>query len=465
MNKIIIYVFLILVITPSCQRPVSLISNKDRLIDIDRMIKVQKELTRKSKKDIWSIFDRKLSQDERQALSFLFAYMSVSDFADYSSDFMLENVKCSLHAKNDYKWGSKIPEDIFLHFVLPIRVNNENLDSFRIKMYQDIKARVHNLTMKEAALEINHWCHEKVNYQGTDIRTSSPLSTIRKTFGRCGEESTLVVSAMRTAGIPARQVYTPRWAHTDDNHAWVEVWIDGNWHYLGACEPEPELDMGWFTEASKRAMLIHTRVYGRYFGKEDVITANDRFTEINLTARYAPVKDIFVKVLNSDHKPVDSAAVEFKLYNYAEFYTLATILTNRKGIARFQTGMGDLLIWVSKHGKYAFQKFSVSKNDSLTLVLRESQPKSGVINFDIVPPNYMKVSQILSNKAIARNVKMLLKEDSIRYCRIATFKDSIWTSKFSIKIHLPFDSLWPVIHKSYGNWPEYAAFGKECFKL
>ena len=36
-----------------------------------------------------------------------------------------------------------------------------------------------------------------------------------------------------------RQGYTPRWAHTDDNHAWVEAWVNGKWYFLGACEPEP----------------------------------------------------------------------------------------------------------------------------------------------------------------------------------------------------------------------------------
>lgn len=59
-----------------------------------------------------------------------------------------------------------------------------------------------------------------------------------------GEESTFLVAALRSVGIPARQVYTPRWAHTDDNHAWVEAWADGKWYFLGACEPEPVLISG-----------------------------------------------------------------------------------------------------------------------------------------------------------------------------------------------------------------------------
>ena len=117
---------------------------------------------------------------------------------------------------------------MFRHFVLPIRVNNENMDSSRWMFFAELKDRIRNLSMADAALEVNHWCHEKVCYRGTDGRTSSPLSTVKTAYGRCGEESTFTVAALRSVSIPARQCYTPRWAHSDDNHAWVEVWIDGN---------------------------------------------------------------------------------------------------------------------------------------------------------------------------------------------------------------------------------------------
>lgn len=107
-------------------------------------------------------------------------------------------------------------------------MNNEDLDTCRAVFFRELSQRVKGMSMYDAALEVNHWCHEHVTYAPSDARTSSPLATIRTATGRCGEESTLTVAALRAVGIPARQVYTPRWAHTDDNHAWVEAWIDGN---------------------------------------------------------------------------------------------------------------------------------------------------------------------------------------------------------------------------------------------
>ena len=101
----------------------------------------------------------------------------------------------------------------------------------------ELADRVGGLSLHDAVLEVNHWCHERVTYKPSDGRTSGPLATLRTSWGRCGEESTLVVAALRAVGIPARQVYVPRWAHRDDNHAWVEAWIDGRWVTLDATPP------------------------------------------------------------------------------------------------------------------------------------------------------------------------------------------------------------------------------------
>ena len=167
-------------------------------------------------------------------------------------------------------WGHTVPDLLFRHFVLPVRVNNENLDRSRMVFYEELKNRVSGMRMYDAILEVNHWCHEHVTYQPSDGRTSAPLSTLRSAYGRCGEESTFTVAALRAVGIPARQVYTPRWAHTDDNHAWVEAWADGQWYFLGACEPEAVLNLAWFNAPASRAMLMHTKAFGHYDGPEEV---------------------------------------------------------------------------------------------------------------------------------------------------------------------------------------------------
>jgi transglutaminase-like putative cysteine protease len=199
---------------------------------VSKRFEKRKEFASNRFNELFSVFQENITTEEKEALQFLYAYMPLCDLADYNGDFFLKQVRSSFEARESFEWGMKVPDELFRHFVLPYRVNNENLDSARMVFLKELKPRLQGMSMKEAVLEVNHWCHEKVNYAPTDIRTSGPLSIVRTSWGRCGEESTFTVTALRSVGIPARQVYTPRWAHSDDNHAWVEVWTDGKWSYL-----------------------------------------------------------------------------------------------------------------------------------------------------------------------------------------------------------------------------------------
>ena len=373
-----------------------------------------------------------LTADEQEALKFLYAYMPLADVTDYPTSFFADNVRMSFKARKEMPWGKNVPELLFRHFVVPIRVNNEALDNARSVFYNELKDRIKGMSMMDAIIEVNHWCHEKVTYQPSDARTSAPLATLKTATGRCGEESTFAVAALRAVGIPARQVYTPRWAHTDDNHAWVEAWADGKWYFLGACEPEPVLNLGWFNAPASRAMLMHTRAFGDYNGPEEVMLRTSNFTEINLTSNYAPVAPIDFYVKDSEGKPVENARVEFKIYNYAEFFTAVTKYTDANGHTSLSAGIGDLVVWASKDGKYTYQKVSFGKQKEATLTLPEGAPTSSVgaletsappkcTYLDIVPPKEDPQLPYVSDEMHKENQRRFALEDSIRKAYTATF--------------------------------------------
>lgn len=378
-------------------------------------------------KKFYNTKKEKLTADEQEALKFLYAYMPLADVTDYPTSFYADNVRLSFKARNEMSWGKNVPELLFRHFVLPIRVNNEPLDASRAYFYKELKERIKNLSMHDAILEINHWCHEKVTYQPADARTSSPLQTLRTATGRCGEQSTFAVAALRAMGIPARQVYTPRWAHTDDNHAWVEAWADGKWYFLGACEPEPVLNLGWFNAPASRAMLMHTRAFGNYNGPEEVLQRTNNFTEINLTSNYAPTAEVKFEVKDTDGKPVSGAKVEFKIYNYAEFYTAVTKQTDAQGRTSLSAGMGDLLIWASKDGNYGYSKASFGKDNTVTITLNhnmlsdKSKASFEEKTFNIVPPAENAKTPYVSDEMRKENNRRFAYEDSIRKAYTATF--------------------------------------------
>ncbi len=365
-------------------------------------------------------------------LDFLYQYLPMPDKTDYSRIFYKQNVEMSLKARAEMPWGSKVPEREFRHFVLPVRVNNETLDNARTVFYNELKDRVGHLTMKEAILEVNHWCHEKVTYRPSDARTSSPLASLKTAYGRCGEESTFLVAALRSVGIPARQVYTPRWAHTDDNHAWVEAWADGSWYFLGACEPEPVLNLGWFNESASRGMLMHTKVFGDYRGPEDVMSKTACYTEINVIDHYAPTSNVVVKVTDRG-KPVEAAVVEFKVYNYAEFYTVATKATDRRGMASLTAGKGDMVVWVSKNGRYGCRQVSFRKNCMVNIELSDGETMEDMSrDWDIVPPGISSSPTVVSSEMRKENNNRLLREDSIRKAYEQTMPVEEWRGNHAV---------------------------------
>ncbi len=346
---------------------------------------------------------------QKNYVDWLYASMPLPDSLQYPRSFWEANVAKTLEVREEMGWN--IPEREFRHFVLPLRVNNETLDDFRTVYADTLCRRVKGLSLAEAALEINHWCHEQASYRPSDARTSAPMATVRRGTGRCGEESVLTVAALRAAGIPARQVYTPRWAHTDDNHAWVEVWVDGKWHFMGACEPEPVLDLGWFNAAVSRAMLLHTKVFGDYDGPEDVIARTPAYTEINVIRGYVPARRTTVTVVDAQGVPVPDASVEFKIYNYAEYYTVAAYRTDAAGRASLDTGLGDMMVWASKDGRFGLAKAS---SEEVTLVLDHSFGEPFSLDFDIVPPAEDPLPSSATGEQLAENAKRLAAEDAIR---------------------------------------------------
>lgn len=356
---------------------------------------------------------------EQEAMEFIYAYSPLPDIADRSAEFMLANVRQTLKARKEMGWN--VPDREWTYFVLPTRINNEPLDSARLLFYDEIKPRIEGKSMTDAILEVNHWTHEKASYQPSDSRTRSPLQTVAAAIGRCGEESTFLVAALRAMGIPARQVYTPRWAHTDDNHAWVEAWADGKWYFLGACEPEPVLNLGWFNAPASRGMLMNTRVFGSYDGPEEKLVSGPDYTVINVTSNYAPVRDLAVEVVDQAGKPMEGATVNFGLYNYAEFYPLASLKTDSNGRASLQTGIGDVLLWATDGTDYDYYKASgsdtlVRLSPSASKAIKPGQ----IVELNLHAPKGHPNLPAVTAEQRAENDRRFAIEDSIRNAYIAS---------------------------------------------
>ncbi len=330
---------------------------------------------------------------QKICMKYLYGTMPISDIANYDFSLFLSYVDHALFLRKNIAWCQTIPEDIFFNHVLYYRVNTEDIVDCRRAFYDLCWPRLvsanKTTSMKEAALELNYWCFENATYRQTDDRTANPLTVLRCAYGRCGEESTFATTAFRSVGIPTRQIYTPRWPHCDDNHAWIEVWCDGDWHYLGACEPEEVLDKGWFTAAASRAMIIHSRMFSDYVENEEIVTHEGLTTVCNELFRYADKQTFSIRVTENG-KPLSGVSLRIELLNYSEFFPISTLISDENGEASITLGLGDLHIHAVKDGKFLTRLVDSRKESSVTLDFSQAtacqtEELKGE-EYDVVPP-------------------------------------------------------------------------------
>ncbi|MFR3249742.1 MAG: transglutaminase domain-containing protein [Eisenbergiella sp.] len=309
--------------------------------------------------------------DEAALMKFFYGTMPLRDAAEYEFGVFLTYVRHALWLRENVEWCKELPEELFVHHVLYYRINSEDISDCRAFFYEQLKDRIKGLSQKEAVIEINYWCEEHAVYQATDSRTASPMTLFRCGKGRCGEESTFTVTALRSVGLAARQVYTPRWAHCDDNHAWVEVYVDGEWHFLGACEPEEELDRGWFVGPAGRAMLIHSRTFGDFAAGEsdEMIGREGLMVYHNHTSNYTKTRLLTIRVKDEAGNPAAGAKVWTGVLNMAEYYPAATIIADEAGEVRITLGLGDVLLHAEKDGFFAEKEVDVLETAEAELVL------------------------------------------------------------------------------------------------
>ena len=363
-----------------------------------------------------------LSADEATLLRYFYATLPLTDVFDTPLDVLLGHARHALMLREGP--ASELPEDVFVHYVACPRVNNAPLDHCREALWGELAPRVAGLDAERAVIEVNYWCAEMATYQTTDGRTLGALGVVAGAAGRCGEESTLLVSALRSVGIPARQLYVPWWAHCDDNHAWVEAYADGAWHYLGACEPEEALDRGWCTAASGRAPMVATRLFSDYgCSEKDVVGRAGCTVLVNVTESYAATTRLAVRAVLPDGVPAAGAAVAFEVLNMAGWRPLCVLTADADGRAQAELGLGSVRVHASLGELMAEKDVDVAgvTDSELTLQLVPVGGADGAWHeVDVrAPEDHPAPTQALSPEQAARGRVRKAVADESRAMRVA----------------------------------------------
>jgi predicted esterase len=229
--------------------------------------------------------------------------MPAADRRALTCDFLMENLRLAMQARQEFPWAKALPERVFFNAVLPYASLDEPRDPWRAGFYQLASGLVRGCTnTTQAAQAINRQLFNliKVHYNTARKRNNqSPQESIDQGKATCTGLAIILVDACRAVGVPARIAGVPEWVNKEGNHTWVEIW-DGDWHFTGADEYDPAgLDRGWFNNdaalTARSSNPLHQiyatswRRTGTYFPLAWDPDAR-QVPGINVSARYAALQ-------------------------------------------------------------------------------------------------------------------------------------------------------------------------------
>jgi hypothetical protein len=311
---------------------------------------------------------RELCLEHAVDTTYLNAFLLNLDDADLTqvpATDLFDDLSAALEAWQTFSWARELSQADFCRYVIPVRVDDEPLQRYRRWLMQELAAVVAGCrTAEEAALEVNLWQGERVTFQPTDWRDQAPLTTLSCGFGRCGEETILLVAALRTVGVAARMVYVPYWAHTNNNHAWVEVKVGQKWKYLGACEPEAALNRAWFDEPVLRAPILLSRV-NHVDPSEPHAVRGRRSWQLNTTENYMTpcrLTVTFPSGWSGDDK------LYFAVFNYGGIRPIVR-LDSMEVTPTLDVGVGDFMLLGLFKGQLFLHKVTTKSGEQVTVAV------------------------------------------------------------------------------------------------
>ncbi|MDZ4181443.1 MAG: transglutaminase-like domain-containing protein, partial [Candidatus Cloacimonadaceae bacterium] len=328
-------------------------------------------------------------------MAYLLAYESdvnllLADPADIQSNY--DQIALLLDRGTDYD-----PE-FFLSYIARQSVSDERLEAYRAAFLEDGLRDIMLSSEDDTDLyrKVSQWCVARLVFMQTSGRDQSPLDiTQRSIYGRCEEMQILFVAAARAVGLPARPASTPWWAHSDNNHAWAEVFLDGEWHYTGDMDAAYFPDQTWFSGMIDKTVLILAD--GSLASSEDEVLVTGRYdTVINSIRNYAKERTRTLKLSMVDEagKPLGKTPFGIMVYNWGSLRSLVWLESDDDGKFELSVGRGAFYISAFKDGKQALKLVPSSDEEIMNIAMvLSAQPIGDDDVLMIYPSNPMEWKQ------------------------------------------------------------------------
>lgn len=176
----------------------------------------------------------------------IIGHMRPYDLANVSTAHLVDNVEFATLARKEAPWGREISDELFEQWVLPYRVADEELDSWRRPFHERFWPLVKAERDTKSAIQKLYTHYHKGNggkalagFVVTENRDQAPRQLLDHTQrGRCFELNLCFVAMARSVGVPIRHCGAALWSNRDQYHYWVEFWNTGlkKWERLDASQ-------------------------------------------------------------------------------------------------------------------------------------------------------------------------------------------------------------------------------------
>jgi hypothetical protein len=166
-------------------------------------------------------------------LEYLLVTMSPEDREAMSTALLEDHLLNALRVRND--WYDTLPDSIFQRYLLPFRIWDEPLSSYRSSLEGWLSRRLQNVgTSFEMAEAIKDLINHSISLTASGTDDTHPTPTQIIPVGQASRDGMWILlgSSLRTMGIPARPVWGWFPGVERNLYMWFDVWTGEEWRPL-----------------------------------------------------------------------------------------------------------------------------------------------------------------------------------------------------------------------------------------
>lgn len=186
----------------------------------------------------WEEVFTQYSGDTLTCIEHLFMLMPAEDRNSMTASILEDHVLGAMNTKNT--WYNYLTDYIFLNYLLPCRISNEPLSSYRSALGAWLGRRVRSgETALEMAESVNDVITNTITLTGAsnDALILTPTQIIPTGQASRTGKWILLGASLRTMGIPARPVMGWFPGVGRNLYLWFDIWTGQQWHTLSSGMP------------------------------------------------------------------------------------------------------------------------------------------------------------------------------------------------------------------------------------